>query len=1503
MANTANSTLFISHSSKDDAIVRALQQQLASHGVEAWIDSRHLRGGDVLEQEITSAIEKADAYGVLVSPVALQSAWVGKELKHALAVQQQRQAAGQPYRVVPLSLDGTRLGVLEAFFTGEVLYLPLSSEAGGVEVALDAILVALGQRLPADVAPAAPLGEQALEELVLELSDLAMHEQDGKRRATARARLVYYPATPGCPPVASTLKWPMQAPLGPIEADDLRWYLEKYAIWPGSVFANRKQGIEQKLPHWGGLLYEQAMQQPVMQQALMQQQMMQQAAAAPLASHATREVLAAWHAVPQAAVVNRRFSVLVDATPDFGASAEQVQQAREAAGAWLALPWELLHDGTRFLFQGAHATRVRRRLPGDKAHDALRFDLPIRILVISPRPEDDACSYIDHRLSARPLVAAAQALPGQVDLHILQTPTYDGLQDELMRARQARTPYHVIHFDGHGVYDPHQGLGALCFEHPDDAAQWENRRHVLVHTDKLGPLLRDHRIPLVFLEACQSAKAEQATESVATALLKVGVASVVAMSHSVLVETARRFVGRFYQCLAEGARVGEAMLAGQQYLAADSVRGQVFGEGDFHLHDWFVPVLYQEQTDPVLFRSRVAAQTVADYQTGIEHRLGDTPAAPESGFIGRSRELLALQRRLMASSPGAAARLRYCVILGQGGEGKTTLAAECARWLVCSQQIERAAFVSVENRHGLTAVVDAFGRQLVGQRYSSAQYATLDEQTLPIERALREQATLLVLDNMESILPPPWLPTTPVLQEQAAQDLAAILAWVQRVMAIGETRVMFTSREALPKPFADQAAHLALAHLALNDAVQLIESALGSSGAGAGAAARARLDQIEELARGVHCHARTLALLAPNLQANGVVQTQADLAELMAQMERDFPGEREKSLFAGVALSLKRLSPQNRVRVRVLGLFHGTVDLDVLRVMMDWPEEEVNDLAQALVQTGLATPGPYGHLTLNPALCPCLHKQLAAAQAADHAARWQAAMLAYIGFLVQQQSQNIEMAAVLTALELGNLFALLAQVESAGDAAATIALATSLYGLLQNLGKPKLAARVGQVRDAAHAHLGSTWQHAHFEAARTRIEQQLAGGQMQAALAGAQALLQQALAAGAQAYPAADYDGAVAHFLLGRVLRMGGKAEAALPYLQQAEQAFASVANCRGQGTHGKAAAERMASACMTEQADCLRALGQFDAAAVAYQTAITHDEQRGAARDVAVGKFQLGTVYLQQKRYPEALAAYEAARTRFAALNEPGTVASAWHQIGMTHEEAGEPGKAEDAYRQALAIMVRLGDVAGQGETLGQLGNLYQGPLQQPEQAAVFYRQALDHAIAAGNKATEGRWHSNLANTLCTLGQWLAARQHIRQAIACKTPFGHAAEPWKTWSILADIESATSDTAAAQAAKQQATALYLAYRRAGGENHSGRGRLCADIHAMLQAGQVAQAQALLHQRKQEYAANTAWQALLAALQALSNGSRAEKLAQDEHLHYADAAEITLLLSSLPPAS
>ena len=145
------SKLFISHSTADDAFVRELNQTLGYHNLDGWIDSRQLRGGDPLWPEIEKAIEDAAAYAVVVSPASLQSSWVGKELRHALEVQKRR--GRENFRVIALSLDGTKLGVLEQFFDAVPLYIPVESGAGGVDRAVHPLLVALGEREPSDVEP------------------------------------------------------------------------------------------------------------------------------------------------------------------------------------------------------------------------------------------------------------------------------------------------------------------------------------------------------------------------------------------------------------------------------------------------------------------------------------------------------------------------------------------------------------------------------------------------------------------------------------------------------------------------------------------------------------------------------------------------------------------------------------------------------------------------------------------------------------------------------------------------------------------------------------------------------------------------------------------------------------------------------------------------------------------------------------------------------------------------------------------------------------------------------------------------------------------------------------------------------------------------------------------------------------------------------------------------------------------------------------------------------
>jgi len=1465
-----NPTVFISHATADKGFVRQLQQALADLEQPVWIDARELRGGDPLWTIIQQAIQAAGAFAVIVSPDSLQSQWVADELEYALEVRSRQKEQGMDYRVIPLSLDNTKLGFARKLFGEEPLYIPTSTAPGGVDQALRAIIVALGLKLPAELPSQPQTPALPLEELVLELTEPGFEVWDGKRRPKAKARL-YRPAAPGRRAVETISAWEFVAPIGPIEANEIRWYLEEYAVWPGNVFKPRAAQVEAQLAEWGRLLHEAA-----------------------LPAERVDKVLQAWGAIGGAA--ERRFSVYLRE----GVAHEAGEEPREAATALLGLPWELLHEDGVFLFQGAKPTRVRRRLANTRPLDILVANPPVRVLLVTARPEDEACRYINHRSSALPLVQAMENLGGLVELSLLEPPTFPGLVKELDRARQLGTPYHVVHFDGHGVYSKPKGLGGLCFEDPQASDKLEGRRHQVIYTDKLGPALRDHRIPLVFLDACQTAQSESAAGSVASELLQAGVASVVAMSHSVLLETARRFVQAFYAKLADGARVGAAMLAGQQALHDDDYRDQVFGAGELRLQDWFVPVLFQEEEDPHLFArlSRSAQEATAQRRAATLKQL---PPEPATGFIGRSRELLALERLLFGT------QARYAVIQGNGGEGKTALAAEFGRWLVRTRRVARAAFVSVERDGNAASVLNALlGQLAVSAQVTVATADNMEPALLEVQRALEERPTLLVLDNMESLLPLPWLAESRdniassdvipggILAEETQAELAAILKLCERLNPVGQTRIVFTSREALPQPYA--ANIRPLFRLAREDATHLVKRVLWAEGV----MTDADREAVERLVDAVQCHARTLALLAPSILELGVERTRESLAELMADMERCFPGDRENSLYASVELSLRRLSPENRERARVLGVFHGGLDLEMLYNMMGWSQAETLTFGTALATTGLAIPMDYGHLRLDPALCPYLLARLEPQERAALQSRWDAAMRAFVEFLVKQARQNAEMAATLTGWELPNLMALLERQAQTDDAEATVVLCTHLVRLLRTLGKSRLLERIDRVRDAAASTLGEGCSHARFEAQRIRIGYALDSRRLPEALEGAKTLHKQAIAAGATAYTGADYDIAMACFLLGRVLNDYSFVDAALPLLVEAQNRFEAIAHARDSQT-----AEIMASMALSVQGDCLQQLGKYDKATAVSKEALRRAEKRQDQRGVAIEKLSLGKLHLSQKHYPEALSAYEEARDNFATLGDPGSVASVWCEIGRAYEETDQFESAERAFREALTISVRLGHAAKRttAHILIQLGNLY-GRMDRLEDAALLYRQAADMNKEIIDSAKESICRSNLATTLRKLGRISEARVECHRAIVLEDEklYGHATQPWKTWDVLCNIETADGQTQTAAAARQKALELFLAYRRDGGENHHDTARLCTAVAEMLAASQTGESARVLRELRNHPELPAQATPLLNALDAIVAGQRDLALVDNPALSYDQAAEIILLLERLPPS-
>lgn len=1446
--------IFISHASADDDFVKDLRTALEDCGLSVWVDSRKLRGGDKLPTEIQDAIAQARQVIVVLSPNTINSPWVRREIEQALQVEQQKKDDG--YRVIPLLLPGVQPTALPHWFDEEPVGVKVELKTGGVSEAMPAILAALGERLPTDHQPAPNAVSQPLEELVLRLTDPRIETIDNKRRAMAT--VVYEPAD-GSRSVES-MRFAFTAPFGPIETDELSWYLERYYLWPVGLFKERAARVESQLPNWGQDLYHAA-----------------------LASDSAKEVLAAWKSAADGAA--RCFSIFIDSALPEGAGEDQRASANEAASELLSLPWELLGDGGGYLFQGAGGVRVRRRMPNRRKHRVALTGLPIRILLVSPRPEDKRAAYIDHRLSARPLMDAMDSLGELVKLTVLSPPTFPALEKALQDAKKRKEPFDAVHFDGHGVFNREHGLGALCFEDPKDANKLEQRASELIDAGKLAAVMRNYRIPLVFLEACQTATQENdPTASVAAKLLDEGVASVVAMSHSVLVETAHRFVRAFYAELAEGSSTGAAMLAGQCELYGDTRRGKVMGAGELELQDWFVPVLYQEERDAPLITELLSEEVKEVGARQRKLRLGELPDEPNHKFQGRSRELLKLERLLIGEP--------YAVVRGQGGAGKTTLAVELARWLVRARRFRRAAFVSLEEYSDARGVLDNLGRQLLPENYSVAQFKDFKEALQPVERTLRESPTIIVLDNFESLLPSADATDSSAIAESRNE----ILKLAQGLLnADPATRILFTSREPLPSPFDHARRDVRLGALDRTDAIALVSEVMKQEGLEPKADDPGGTPkEIEELVDAVNCHARALELLARELARQGVRATTENLHRLMGELDRQHPDDRQNSLYASIELSLRRLPPGMREQAKALAVFQGGAYIRVLDYVLQTAEDDtetVKRLAAALIDVGLAEHMGYGHLKLDPALPSYMLHEMSEAEIEAIKNRWAEAMLGLTTFLYQQRFADVKLAAILTQFELANLMALLLWLQDRATPETVIDLAKSIETLLSNLGRQSALTQVVRVREGAALNLG-VWSHARQTNEGATIERLLEQGDLPAAHAAAQQLLQRCIEGGVGAYPEADYDIAIAHFLLGRVLSVMGAVEIALQPLGEAQRQFESLAKS------GNLNAEQMYAVTMTETANCLKNLGRLDEAALLYEETISRKQKLGSERGVAVSKMQLGSVRLRQHRSGEALTTYKEALEIFESLGEPGTVAVAWHQIGRVYRETERFDLAEHAYRQSLALEVKTKNLAGEADSLLELGNLY-FQCDRLEEAVTFYRKAADTYTKQQNLNSEGLVRSNLAITLIKLQRYDDARRELLRAIECNAPFGHASAPWKTWDILCDLEKATGNHPAAEAARQEAIESYLAYRCAGGVSQHSLSDLFALVATSLQENQAEAARQQLEQISAEDIPQRV-KSLIAKLQALLQRDCSPNLVNDPSLDYCTIVELRLLLEQNP---
>lgn len=254
-----------------------------------------------------------------------------------------------------------------------------------------------------------------------------------------------------------------------------------------------------------------------------------------------------------------------------------------------SLPWELLYrEETRDYLCLSSKTPLVRYLDVQRSFELLPFQPPLRVLVVVANPAGTKPLDLEkERESIR------QSWGGKADVEV---DFLDSATIPELRKRLAEAEYHVLHYMGHGAFDPRQGIGVLAMEK-------ENGEMDLLDGKTLGILLRDETsIRLVFLNACDTGKLGHTTEQdpfagVATALVMAGVPAVVAMQFPISDKAALAFAECFYPQLAKGVPVDASVAESRKAIRVT----------DRQSMEWAIPVLFMRSPSGHLFKSETAA--------------------------------------------------------------------------------------------------------------------------------------------------------------------------------------------------------------------------------------------------------------------------------------------------------------------------------------------------------------------------------------------------------------------------------------------------------------------------------------------------------------------------------------------------------------------------------------------------------------------------------------------------------------------------------------------------------------------------------------------------------------------------------------------------------------------------------------------------------------------------------------------------------------------------------
>jgi hypothetical protein len=370
------------------------------------------------------------------------------------------------------------------------------------------------------------------------------------------------------------------------------------------------------------------------------------------------------------------------------------------------LPWELLFDSQhdRFLALSNRTPVIRYLELPIPEPETLRVDPPLSILAVLSNPSDFRPSLDVAREWAKlQSVLAPLQERGIIQLERLPAATLDALRQRLQSG-----DVHVLHYVGHGDFDPDRAEGGLLFENAEGLSH-------LVIAEHLKVVLHNHpSLRLIFLNACDGAVTSlyNPFTGVAQSLVRQGVPAVIAMQGQIGDSVATKLATAFYTALANNYTTDAALT---------EARVALFTE---HSLEWATPVLYSRSRDNRLYNVRLPPPP-CPYPG-----MAPFSAAQQNLFFGREQEIR-----------DGLARLRihpFLALIGPSGSGKSSLVnAGIVPALVNPRQ------------------QGASGWSLKSMRPGSAPLARLAETfARPIKELpllCLDEPTLLVIDQLEEL--------------------------------------------------------------------------------------------------------------------------------------------------------------------------------------------------------------------------------------------------------------------------------------------------------------------------------------------------------------------------------------------------------------------------------------------------------------------------------------------------------------------------------------------------------------------------------------------------------------------------------------------------------------------------------------------------------------------------------------------------------------------------------